>query len=379
MQYVTLKDKSKPISRFGMGCMRLPQIKKDDGTEAIDEQESIRMIRHAIENGVNYFDTAYSYAGSEQVLGKALLDGYRQKVSIATKCPIWDVNKGEDYQKFLDEQLERLKVDYIDIYLIHCLDRAFWEKMKATDGIKCLQELKRSGKIGQFGFSFHADNQLFVEVIDAHDWDICMIQLNILDDNHQAGVSGLKYAASKGIPVVIMEPLKGGLLGSNIPKEVNTLLNLYEEKRSLLEWAFRWLYHHEEATVILSGVSSMEQLEDNLRIFNEAKPNVMSDNDMALMRQIKDIYAAKVKVACTGCGYCMPCPAGVNIPEIFKVYNDSSLSSWTEFGKTFYSLVAVNSGKDASNCIECRQCESQCPQNIEIVDMLKEAHSIMSK
>ena len=377
MQYTKLNGFGTPVSRFGMGCMRLPQTKAADGTDIIDENESIRMIRHAIGSGVNYFDTAYAYAGSEELLGKALLDGYREKVMIVTKCPMWDVKSQEDYQRLFNEQTKRLQTDFIDIYLFHCLDRTNWEKVIKSDGIASLEQLKAKGSIGKFGFSFHGDEELFEEIIDAYDWDICMIQLNILDQNHQAGLKGLRYAASKGIPVVIMEPLKGGLLGGSAPQEVIALLDAYQEKRSLVEWAFRWLYDMPEASVIISGVSSMAQLEDNLRIFGEAKTGVMSEKDNELMRQVKDIYTSKVRVSCTGCGYCMPCPAGVNIPEIFKVYNDAALSDWTEYGKTFYSLVVASSGKDASNCIECRQCESHCPQAIDIVGTLKEAHAAM--
>lgn len=377
MQYTKLNGIGRPVSRFGMGCMRLPQTKAADGADTIDEKESVRMIRHAIDSGVNYLDTAYAYPGSEELLGKALKDGYREKVLIATKCPMWDVKSQEDYQRLYNEQTTRLQTDFIDIYLFHCLDRDNWEKVKKSDGIAFMEQLKAKGGIGKFGFSFHGDDSLFKEIIDAHDWDICMIQLNILDENHQAGLKGLRYAASKGIPVVIMEPLKGGLLGGSAPDEVGTLLEAYKEKRSLVEWAFRWLYSMQQACVILSGVSGMAQLEDNLRIFGEAKAGVMSEDDKRLMQQIKAIYTSKVRVSCTGCGYCMPCPVGVNIPEIFKVYNDAALSDWTEYGKAFYSLVVASSDKDASNCIECRQCESHCPQAIDIVETLKEAHAAM--
>lgn len=377
MQYIEFGEMKKMTSRFGMGCMRLPQTKAEDGTDIIDEKESIKMIRHAINSGVNYFDTAYAYQGSEDILGKALKDGYREKVTLATKIPMYEIKSYEDYQRIFDEELDRLQEDYIDVYLFHCLDRANWEKVKATDGLKFMEDLKSKGKIKQIGFSFHADYDLFTEIVDAYDWEVCLIQLNILDDNHQAGVKGLKYAAKKGISVVIMEPLKGGLFGANVPEEVETILGEYKEQRSLVEWAFRWLYHHKEVKVILSGVSSMNQLEENLRIFNSSESNVMSDYDMELINKIKLIYRTKVKVGCTGCAYCMPCPQGVNIPEIFKIYNDSSLSSWTEFGKTFYSLVASSSRKDASNCVECGNCESHCPQKIDIINNLKEAHLAM--
>lgn len=378
MQYINFGNSKEQVSRFGMGCMRLPQAKAEDGSDMIDEQESIKMIRHAIDKGVNYFDTAYAYNGSEQLLGKALLDGYREKVLISTKCPMYKIKSREDYQGIFDEELERLQVDYVDVYIFHCLDKESWETVKATGGLDFMEEMKRKGKLKMIGFSFHADYELFTEIIDAYKWDMCIIQLNILDQNHQAGLRGMRYAAERDVSVTIMEPLKGGLFRENVPDEIASLLQEYKEKRSLIEWAFRFLYHHKEIKVILSGVSSMEQLEDNLNTFSDAVPDVMSEEDIELINKIRAIYASKVKVGCTGCGYCMPCPAGVNIPEIFKVYNDSALSSWTEFGKTFYSLVASHSGKDASNCIKCRKCEKRCPQHISIADTLEEAHKQMS-
>ena len=375
MQYVQFGSLDTPISRFGMGCMRYPKIELSDGSEVIDEEEAIRMIRYAIDHGVNYFDTAYAYPGSEKILGKALQNGYREKVVIATKLPIGDVKNADDLKRIHDEQVARLGVDVIDIYIFHCLDRGNWEKVKKYDGIRFMEQLKISGKIRQIGFSFHSEYDLFEEIVDAYHWDMCLIQFNILDDNHQAGVRGLKYAAQKGISVAIMEPLKGGMLASKIPNDVQKLLDGYTEKRSLVEWALRFVYHFPEAKVILSGVSSMEQLKENIRIFDEAAPDVLSADDLAMLAQIKDIYRQTVRVGCTGCGYCMPCPKGINIPEIFKVYNDASLSDWTEYGSVFYSLMVSNNGKDATSCIECRSCEDHCPQSIAIADVLKEAHA----
>lgn len=377
MIYNNFGDLSDRVSRFGMGCMRLPQTKNEQGQDIIDEQESIKMIRYAIDKGVNYFDTAYSYPGSEVLLGKALKDGFREKVTIATKCPVWDAKDHSDYLRLFEEELDRLQAGCIDVYIFHCLDRTNWEKVKSANGIEFMQNLKKSGRIRAMGFSFHGEADLFKEIIDTCSWDMCLIQLNILDQNHQAGLKGLGYASQKGIPVVIMEPLKGGLLGKKPPEEAEHLLKGYHEQRTLAEWAFRWLYNLKGVKVILSGVSSMEQLEDNLRIFSEAETGVLSPSDQQLIQQVKAVYEKKVKVGCTGCGYCMPCPAGVNIPEIFKVYNDSGLSDWTEFGKTFYGLVASHNGRDASNCIECRTCERHCPQKLQIVDLLKEAHEAM--
>ena len=368
---------SEKVSRFGMGCMRLPRKTDERGYDVIDEEESIKMIRHAINEGVNYFDTAYAYPGSEALLGKALKDGYREKVMIETKTPVGDVKEYGDYQRIFEEQLERLQTDYIDVYLFHCLDRKSWGNLKATNGIAFAEELKKNGRIGNIGFSFHAEHDLFREILDAYSWDMCLIQLNILDRDHQAGVKGLQYAGQKGVPVVIMEPLKGGLLGSRPPEEVEELLMDYPERRSLVEWALRWLYNQSEVKVVLSGVSSMDQLKDNIRIVNGAGCNILTPSDEKLILQIKDIYAAKVRVGCTGCSYCMPCPRGVNIPEIFKVYNDSALSTWTEFGRVFYGLVATSNGRGADNCVGCRSCERHCPQKLTIVELLKEAHEAM--
>ncbi len=377
MRYNDLGQDGLTVSRFGMGCMRYPKTTDQDGREVTDEAEAITMIRHAVDHGVNYFDTAYAYGGSEEILGKALMGGYREKVVIATKIPVADVKSREDYPWYFHRQAERLKTDCIDIYLMHCLDRNNWEIAKKTDGIRCMEELKAQGKIKKFGFSFHGDYEVFKEIVDAYPWDICMIQLNILDQNHQAGVKGLTYAASRGIPAVVMEPLKGGLLGGDPPERVKELLQSYPEQRPLVEWAMRWLYNFSEVKVVLSGVSSMEQLRDNIRIFDNAQTGVMSESDFELIKRIKETYEGIVKVGCTGCGYCMPCPAGVNIPEIFKVYNDAGLSPWDLYGKTFYSLVALNSGGGAANCLECGKCEKKCPQHLKIIDTLKEAHALM--
>ena len=368
---------SPKVSRFGMGCMRFPHTTDGQGNDVIDAEESIRMIRYAISKGVNYFDTAYAYPGSEEVLGKALKGGYREKVIVATKCPMHETGHCSDYISVFNESLRRLGTDYIDIYLLHSLDRTGWEKVKSTNGIAMLEEMKKTGKIRAIGFSFHADHDLFREIIDAFQWDMCLIQLNILDCDHQAGVRGLKYAGQKGIPVAIMEPLKGGILGGEPPEEVAKLLDSYHEKRSLVEWSFRWLYSQKEVKVVLSGVNAMDQLKDNIRIFSEADTDVLSPQDEELLKQIRSIYASRVRVGCTGCGYCMPCPNNVNIPEIFKVYNDSALSPWTEFGKTFYNLVAVSNDRDASKCTGCRLCETRCPQQIPVAARLREAHEAM--
>ena len=360
-----------------MGCMRLPQKKDEQGIDVIDEAEAIRMIRHAADNGVNYFDTAYAYPGSEEVLGKALKGGLREKVMVATKCPMYEINTFADYQRVFEESLRRLDTGYVDVYLFHCLDRKAWDKVLSTDGIAFMEAMKREGKIRAIAFSFHAEYELFTEIIDAYAWDMCLIQLNILDRAHQAGVRGLRYAGGKGIPVAIMEPLKGGLLGGEPPQEVNALLQAHSEHRSLVEWSFRWLYTQQEATVILSGVSSMEQLQENLRIFEGPEPGFISDTDERLIDEVNAVYANRVRIGCTGCGYCMPCPHGSTFRKSSRYTTTHRCRPGDQFGHTFYQLVAISNERDASRCVACGLCETRCPQGLPIIETLKAAHESM--
>jgi hypothetical protein len=379
MQYVDFGRNGLKVSRFGMGCMRFMRVKADDGTEMTDENQAIKLIRYAIDNGVNYFDTAYCYDGSEAVLGKALKDGYREKIVLATKMPVWLADSYEDYEKLFNEQLERLQTDYIDVYLLHGLNQGNFDRVKKHDGTRFLDEMYAKGKIKYKGFSIHGDPDLFKEVIDYYNWDMCLIQLNYLDMHHQVGVDGLRYAAGKGLSVAIMEPLKGGLLSEKVPEDVKKLFSDYPVKRSPAEWAFRWLYDMPEVSVVLSGVNAMEQLQENIRIFNEASASSISKDEEHLIEAAKDIFSRKVKIACTGCRYCMPCPAGVDIPDIFKLYNDISLFDNLDFSRIIYNLVATEAGKDASKCLECGSCIPHCPQGIDIISKLKEAHSILKQ
>ncbi len=382
MEYRKFGDLGFEVSIFGLGCMRLPLEVQPDGTTdpaKIDEQEAIKMIRYAIDNGVNYLDTAYPYHGgnSERLLAKALKDGYREKVKIATKLPVWLAESYEDFEKLLDEQLAKLEVEYIDFYLLHALSKDRWDKIKELGVLDFLDQAVAAGKIKYPGFSFHDELPVFKEIIDSYDWKMCQIQLNILDQDYQAGVEGMRYAASKGIPVVIMEPLRGGRLAHNVPEDVKALWDQAETKRSPVEWAFRWLYNFPEITVILSGVSTMEQLKDNLEIFSKSAPNSMDEKELELVRKVKELYDSKIKVGCTGCNYCVPCPSGVEIPRIFSIYNDYSIFGGAKEFKEMYKGL-MNEGKDASSCVECGQCESECPQHISIIDKLKEAHEVLT-
>lgn len=379
MQYRKFGKLNFVVSTFGLGCMRLPLEVLPDGSvnyARIDQPKAIDMIRYAVDNGVNYIDTAYIYheGNSEVLLGKALKNGYREKVKLATKLPVWHVNEHEDFEKLLDEQLSRLETGKIDFYLIHSLDKQSWEKVCNLHVFDFLKKAVRNGKISHIGFSFHDEFPVFKEIIDSYDWDMCQIQLNLLDTDCQAGVEGLRYAADKGIPVVIMEPLKGGRLANNIPNDIRDLWDSLGKKRNPHEWAFRWLYNFSEIAVILSGVSSMEQLTDNLMIFESASPGAMNEQELNLVQQVKESYRKKIKVDCTACRYCMPCPAGVDIPTVFQYYNDASIyDAQGEFFEGYTNLV--NEKKDASQCAECGQCEAVCPQAIPVISKLKEAHA----
>ncbi|HZJ57671.1 MAG TPA: aldo/keto reductase [Clostridia bacterium] len=382
MKYRKFGDLGFDVSVFGVGCMRLPLKVQPDGTTdrtKIDEEEAIKMIRHAIDSGVNYIDTAYPYHGgnSEPLVAKALKDGYRDKVKIATKLPVWQTDSYEDFERILDEQLAKLEVETIDFYLLHSLSKTSWENAKARGVLDFLDKAVASGKIKYPGFSFHDELPVFKDIVDSYDWKMCQIQLNILDENYQAGVEGMRYAASKNIPVVIMEPLKGGRLAHSVPQDIVDLWNEAGTKRSPVEWAFRWLYNFPEIVVILSGVSTMEQLKDNIEIFSKAAPNSMSNEELELVKRVKDQYDSKIKVGCTACDYCMPCPSGVDIPGIFALYNDYSIYGGAEEFKNRYQEF-IEDGKDASNCIECGQCESECPQHISIIEKIQEAHEVLT-
>jgi uncharacterized protein len=369
MQYVDYGKTGLKVSRFGLGCMRYPS----------DEADAINMVRYALDHGVNYLDTAYIYGESETVTGRALKDGYRKKAVLVTKNPVWEINSHQDFEKYLDIQLKRLGTDCIDVYLLHNMEHNNWLKVKKYDGFTFLDKMIQKGKILHKAFSFHGTVDAFKEVVDAFDWEMAQIQLNILDEFQQAGVEGLNYAAAKGMPVVIMEPLRGGHIINNVPPEVNKLVESYPEKRSLLEWSFRYLYDKPEATVILSGTNNIDQLKKNIEIFENAKSNVLSDEDKAFIANIRKAFEAKASIGCTGCKYCMPCPSKVNIPEIFKLYNSYSLmkSHWVD--KEMYKNNIMPAGMGADQCTECGICMTHCPQGLHIPEELKTAHDGLTK
>lgn len=373
MQYRKFGKTNLKVSTLGFGCMRLPIKNNDSGN--INEKEAIRMIKYAIDNGVNYIDTAYPYhrGNSEILLGKALKDGYREKVKLATKLPTWTTDSYEDFDRILNEQLKKLNTDYIDFYLLHSLDKTKWKKIKNLGIIKFLNNTIKDGKIKYAGFSFHDDLVTFKKIIDSYNWSLCQIQLYFTDPNHQAGITGLKYATSKKLAIVIMTPLKGGELVKNIPEPIKKILNKSKPKRTLADLGLRWVCNHPEVSVVLSGMSTISQVIENIKTVETALPNSLTKEELKALENIKKIYKQKLKINCTSCNYCMPCPQNVKIPRIFSIYNDIFLyGSKEESTKKYENLIKENN--DASACIECGKCEKVCPQNLSIIEYLKEIH-----
>ncbi|WP_026886226.1 aldo/keto reductase [Clostridium beijerinckii] len=385
MLYRALGKINEKVSVLGFGCMRLPII--DGDTTKIDEEKATKMIRHAIDEGVNYIDTAYPYHGtgmgsggeSEPFVGRALKDGYREKVNLATKLPSWAIKTREDMDKYLNEQLERLQTDRIDFYLVHALNKGSWENLKKLGIDEFLNSAIKDGRIRYAGFSFHDKLEVFKEIVDYYDWSFCQIQYNYLDEDFQAGTEGLKYAADRGLGVVIMEPLRGGKIVRNLPDVVTDAFNKAEIKRSPAEWALRWVWNHPEVSVVLSGMNVMDNVTENIRVAGEALPNSLTEKELEIMDNVKKAFKERIKVNCTACEYCMPCPAGVNIPKNFTVYNEYNIFVTPATEKELKERYnGVASSERADKCVECGKCESHCPQAIKIREELKNVKTIFA-
>lgn len=364
----------KELSILGFGCMRLPVT--PDCT--VDLPEAIRMIRHGIDQGINYYDTAYVYhAGeSEQVLGQALREGYREKVNIATKLPTWLIQTRADMDKYLDEQLKRLQTDHIDFYLIHGLGKERWQNMVSLGVKDFLDEALADGRISYAGFSFHDTGEAFADIVDGYDWTFSQIQYNFMDEDYQAGTKGLKYAASKGLDVMIMEPLRGGMLTSKVP-EIEQIWAKSGNNQSPAERGLRWVWDRPEVTCVLSGMSTMAQLQENLKYAETGLPGKLSQSELAVYGRVKAAYRERVKIDCTKCEYCKPCPCGVDIPGCFEVYNNVFIYNDDTQSRNAYN--AFMSDVCASRCSECGECEEKCPQALPIRENLKKVKELFGK
>ena len=366
---------------LGFGCMRFPVI--DNDNSRIDEEQAMEMVHYAIDKGVNYFDTAYPYhaydfskgGASEPFLAKALKNGYREKVFIATKLPSWLVQSGEDMDRFLDEQLERLETGFIDFYLLHGLDGTSWKKLLQFRGPEFLDRALEAGKIRYAGFSYHDEADLFREIVDAYDWTFCQIQYNYMDEEYQAGKEGLLYAAEKGLAVVAMEPLRGGTLVNGLPPAARKKLEEADPDRTAVGWALQWLWKQPEVTVVLSGMSHLDHVKENLQLANELSQKEWTEKDETTLQSAIGLIRGLKRVDCTACSYCMPCPEGVNIPRNFALYNDHHMLQ-DPAAKLRYTRLLSDTEK-ASNCIQCGLCEPQCPQNIPIRAELRHVDELL--
>lgn len=361
------------VSILGYGCMRFPQI-----NGRIDVVRTERQLLSAVERGVNYFDTAYIYHGgrSESILGEVFSKGARSRVKIATKLPLYMVHSRKDMDNLLDVQMKRLKTDHIEYYLLHAVsDHAGWERLKRHGVIEFAEQAKKDGRISRFGFSYHGDKEDFKAIIDDYDWDMCQIQYNYIDENFQAGREGLEYAASKGIGVSIMEPLRGGSLVRKMPPEIQKIWDSAAVSRTAADWAFRWLWDQPAVTTVLSGMNEESQIEENTQLADMVHTNMLTAEELSLYERVRTEYYRLMKVGCTGCGYCMPCPAGVDIPFCFSYYNAKHLFK-AKNAQWQYTAFAggIMSGKPsmASLCKQCGKCEKACPQHIPIMEKLKE-------
>ncbi|MFH0778120.1 MAG: aldo/keto reductase [Candidatus Eisenbacteria bacterium] len=380
MLYRKLGKTGSDVSILGFGCMRLPilnatgRLDAFDPSKKVDEEETARMVSQAVQSGINYFDTAYRYHGgqSEPVLGR-VIKPYRDKVAIATKSPTWLAKTEEDFDRFLDEQLKTLDVRFIDCYLLHGMSRQEWQRIKELRVLRFCDRALADGRVRYIGFSFHDDGRLFKEIVDSYAWSVCQIQYNYLDENYQAGREGLLYAAGKGVGIIVMEPLRGGKLADNVPPAVRAIWDSAKERRSAAEWALRWIWNHPEVSTVLSGMSSMDQLVENIEIAGRGHAGSLSTEELELVARAAESYRSMMAVDCTGCGYCMPCPNGVNIPESFYLYNDSLAFSDKEVNSLLYNRM-LSAEQRASNCNECGECEERCPQEIGISDELKNVH-----
>jgi predicted aldo/keto reductase-like oxidoreductase len=366
------------VSQLGFGAMRLPTIGEDQAR--IDEPEAIKMIRYAADSGVNYIDTAYMYhmGNSERLVGKALKDGYRQKMKVVTKLPARMIEKAEDFDRILGEQIQKLDVGMIDFYLLHGLTKETWTLVRDLGVLKWAERQMAQGKIGRLGFSFHDEYKVFKEIIDSYDnWVLSQVQYNYMDVNEQATRRGVEYAAGKGIAVVVMEPLRGGKLSKEPPTPVARVWDNAPQKLKPVEWAWRWIWDQPEISMALSGMSTMEQVMENVELADRYGVGNLSSQEQKIYDKVRKAFKSLSPVPCTNCRYCMPCPNDVEIPRVFQIYNDSIMYDDIRTGRFMYNSPFFEEKQRANNCVECGECLEKCPQKIDIPEWLKKAHEAL--
>ena len=375
MQYRTMPGSDEKLSILGYGCMRLPTAFGG----AIDKDKAIKQIRGAIDMGVNYIDTAWPYhmGNSESFLGEYILkDGYREKVYLATKLPCMMIRKKEAIRDTFKKQLKKLQTDFIDYYLLHSLDGPSWDNMLKLGIIEFMDEVKASGKVRKMGFSFHGKKADFMRICDGYDFDFAQIQFNILDEQYQAGIEGINYAASKGMGIIAMEPLRGGALVSKMPAQVKQIYDGSGFQRSAAEWALRWVWNNPNIQVVLSGMNIDEHIDENIKIASEVEAGSLGEEEMAVIGRVRDTYKEMMQVGCTGCAYCLPCPVEINIPAAFSNLNEYHMNSKTG-AKTHHAMYLGLDSPDGrphwtTDCIDCGECEKKCPQNIPVRKVFKQ-------
>lgn len=365
------------LSQLGFGAMRFPLTEEFEPTK-IDEAKAREMLYYAIDHGVNIIDTAYPYHGqaSEVFLGKALRSGYREKTNLSTKLPVWLMKSKDDPQKYLEEQLRRLQTDIVDLYLLHGLDENSWKIVLENDILGSLERMQSAGKIRHAGFSFHDALPLFKEIVDAYPWTFCLIQLNYVDDEDQAGVKGLEYAHKKGLAIMVMEPLRGGKLVNRVPAEVLAEIQRSQWRQTPAQFALRWLWSRPEVSCVLSGMSTLEQVKENVAFAGTDHMRTLTTEELQLYARARGIYRSRTRVNCTQCGYCLPCAQKIAIPYVLELYNDACVFDALEGSRWAYR-VFVKPENRADQCTECGECEDKCPQHIPIIETLKAAHEML--
>lgn len=374
MQYRPYGKQGFDVSLLGMGCMRLPRRTNPDGSVEVDREKAYEIIRYAADHGVNYFDTAFTYHNqtSESVVGEAL-EGRRDRVKIVTKQPFSVMKTQADIRKNLESTLKKLRTDHIDVYLIHNIQAPLWEEIKRRDVIGEYEKFRQEGLIGAIAFSYHGAYPTFKEILEYYPWAMCQVQQNLLDRDKEVTEEGIQLAGKQGTALVIMEPLRGGGLAS-APKDVQAVYDSYPGGRSPAEWAFRYVADYPQVSCILSGMTTLEQLKDNIRIFSQEdmKPGCLTQEEREILTRAKAAYESRITIPCTGCEYCVPCPKGVDIPGIFQRFNDGMRFENFDNPRRTYMFLRRD-GKDASQCVACGACQKKCPQHIEIIEQLKTA------